>query len=237
MAKRGRRAKKNRIDINVAVVFMLLISILLAILIYTKSGYIGEHLSPILGGIMGAIKYIIPIGTFLIAIYMTTEDKEYLISKLIQYAIFLVCIATMLSVFQFSKGNLDTNSQFEEVVQQGYELGEIDNGGGAIGTAIAFALIGLLGEIGTVILCIGIAAILLVFMFGIKPAEMIAEFIETRRENREERRIEKEEIRASRAKETENVGGEAEGKKETKRERKLREREEQRKEAEQIAEK
>src|SRR5699024_5646824 len=130
--------------------------------------------------------------------------KEYLISKLIQYAIFLVCIATMLSVFQFSKGNLDTNSQFEEVVQQGYELGEIDNGGGAIGTAIAFALIGLLGEIGTVILCIGIAAILLVFMFGIKPAEMIAEFIETRRENREERRIEKEEIRASRAKETEN---------------------------------
>ncbi len=236
MAKRGRRAKQNRIDINVAVVFMLLISILLAILIYTKSGYIGKHLSPILGGIMGVIKYIIPIGTFLIAIYMTTEDKEYLISKLIQYAIFLICIATMLSVFQFSKGNLDTNSQFEEVVQQGYELGELDNGGGAIGTAIAFALIGLLGEIGTVILCIGIAAILLVFMFGIKPAEMIAEFIETRRENREERRIEKEEIRASRAKETENVGGEAEGKKETKRERKLREREEQRKEAEQLAE-
>ena len=34
--KRGRRAKKNKIDINVAVVFMFLISILLAILIYTK---------------------------------------------------------------------------------------------------------------------------------------------------------------------------------------------------------
>ena len=32
MAKRGRRAKKNRIDINVAVVFMLLISILLGAL-------------------------------------------------------------------------------------------------------------------------------------------------------------------------------------------------------------
>ena len=66
MAKRGRRAKKSKFDINVAVVFLFLISILLAILIYTKSGYIGEHLSPILGGIMGAIKYIIPIGTFLI---------------------------------------------------------------------------------------------------------------------------------------------------------------------------
>ena len=61
LAKRGRKAKKSKLDINVAVVFMFLISILLAILIYTKSGYIGEHLSPILGGIMGAIKYIIPI--------------------------------------------------------------------------------------------------------------------------------------------------------------------------------
>ena len=233
MAKRGRRAKKSKIDINVAVVFMLLISILLAILIYTKSGYIGEHLSPILGGIMGVIKYIIPVGTFLIAIYMTTEDKEYLISKLIQYAIFLICVATMLSVFQFSNRNLDINGNFEEVTQRGYELGEIDNGGGAIGTAIAYALIGLLGDIGTVILCIGIAAILLVFMFGIKPAEMIAEFIETRRENREERRIEKEEIRASRAKEAEE---EPEERKETKRERRLREREEQRREAEQLAE-
>ena len=230
MAKRGRRAKKSKIDINVAVVFMLLISILLAILIYTKSGYIGEHLSPILGGIMGAIKYIIPIGTFLIAIYMTTEDKEYLISKLIQYAIFLVCISTMLSVFQFSNGNLNINNEFQSVVEKGYELGELNNGGGAIGTAIAFGLIGLLGEIGTVILCVGIGAILLVFIFGIKPAEMIAEFIETRRENREERRAEKEEIRASRIKE------EPEERRETKKERRLREKEEQRREAEELAE-
>ena len=172
LAKRGRRAKKNKVDVNVAVVFMILISILLAILIYTKSGYIGEHLSPILGGIMGVIKYIIPVGTFLIAIYMTTEDKEYLVSKLIQYAIFLVCIATMLSVFQFSNGNLNVSNQFEDVVSRGYELGEMNNGGGVIGTAIAYALIGLLGEIGTVILCIGVGAILLVFMFGIKPANI-----------------------------------------------------------------
>ena len=138
MAKRGRRAKKtSKFDINVAVVFMFLISILLAILIYTKSGYIGEHLSPILGGIMGAIKYIIPIGTFLIAIYMTTEDKEYLISKLIQYGIFLLCVATMLSVFQFSNGNIDINSELSVAVEKGYELGEVNNEGGGVGPAIA----------------------------------------------------------------------------------------------------
>ncbi len=236
MAKRGRRAKKNKLDINVAVVFMLLISILLAILIYTKSGYIGEHLSPILGGIMGAIKYIIPIGTFLIAIYMTTEDKEYLISKLIQYGIFLICIATMLSVFQFSNGNIDANGEFSAVVEKGYELGELNNGGGAIGTAVAFALIGLLGEVGTVILCIGVAAILLVFMFGIKPAELIADFIEERRENREDRRLEREEARVERKNARQKEVEAEPERKETKRECKLREKEEQRREAEQLAE-
>ena len=203
MAKRGKRSKKKGLDINVAVVVMILISILLAILIYTKSGYIGEHLSPILGGIMGAIKYIIPIGTFLIAIYMTSEEKEYLISKLIQYGIFLLCIATVLSVFQFSNGNLDETGDFSSVVERGYELGETNSGGGAI---------------------------LLVFIFGIKPAEMIADFIDTKREEKEERRAEREEAKLARIQE------DVEERKETKKERRLREKEEQKREAEQLAE-
>ena len=105
MAKRGRK-KKNKIDINIAVVALVLLSILLMILIYTKSGSIGETLSPMLGGIMGFIKYIIPIGTLLIAIYMTQNDKEYMTHKLIQYGIFLLCVAAMLSIFQAGKGNL-----------------------------------------------------------------------------------------------------------------------------------
>ena len=235
MAKRGRRAKKtNKLDINVAVVFMFLISILLAILIYTKSGYIGEHLSPMLGGIMGAIKYIIPIGTFLLAIYMTTEDKDYLISKLVQYGIFLVCIATMLSVFQFSNNTFHINNDLSTVVSDGYERGSQDIGGGAIGTLIAYWLIGLLGEVGTVILCIGIAIILLIFMFGIKPAEIIGNMVEERRENKEDRRAERKEARLAKVKEAEEE--KPKERKETKRERRLREREEQRKEAEQLAE-
>ena len=237
MAKRGRRAKKtSKFDINVAVVFMFLISILLAILIYTKSGYIGKHLSPILGGIMGVIQYIIPIGTFLIAIYMTTEDKDYLVSKLIQYGIFLVCIATMLSVFQFSNNNFNINDDFSTVEKSAYERGTQDIGGGIIGTTVAYWLIGLLGEMGTVILCIGIAAILLIFMFGIKPAELIADFVETRMENKEDRRLEREEIRAERRSARREVNTQPTERKETKRERRLREKEEQRKEAEALAE-
>lgn len=138
-AKRGKK-KKNTIDINVAVVVMILISILLAVLIYTKSGYIGEHLSPMLGGIMGAIKYIIPIGTFLIAIYMTYQDKDYLFSKLVQYGIFLLCIATVLSVFQISKGNINIKNDLGQMVQEGYYLGEKNIGGGALRYIISWAV-------------------------------------------------------------------------------------------------
>src|SRR5699024_6341898 len=99
--------------------------------------------------------------------------------------------------------------------------------------AIASVLIGLLGEIGTVILCIGVGAILLVFIFGIKPAEMIADFIDNRREEKEERRAEREEARLARIKEKEENEV---VRKETKKERRLREKEEQRREAEELAE-
>ncbi len=170
---------------------------------------------------------------------MTTEDNDYLVSKLVQYGIFLICIATMLSVFQFSNNTFDVNDDFSVVMKNGYDRGTQDIGGGIIGTAIAYWLIGLLGEVGTVILCIGIAAIFLIFMFGIKPAELIADFVETRRENKEDRRQEKYEARAAKyeerkARNKEEI--EETPRRETKKERRLREKEEQRREAEALAE-
>ena len=232
MAKRGRRKKKT-IDINVAVVVLVIISILLFVLIYTKSGYIGEHLSPMLGGIMGFIKYIIPIGTFLIAIYMTHNEKEYMYAKLIQYAIFLVCIATMLSVFQFSSGNLSVAKDFTSVMKSAYELGTSDIGGGVIGSAVAMPLINLLGTTGAVILVIGVAIVLFVFMFGVRPAEMISNFLDAldeRKELKKQAKISRRELeRQNRMKiepEKAQLAEEEEPRKETRRERKLREKEE-----------
>ena len=232
MAKRGRRKKKT-IDINVAVVVLVIISILLFVLIYTKSGYIGEHLSPMLGGIMGFIKYIIPIGTFLIAIYMTHNEKEYMYAKLIQYAIFLVCIATMLSVFQFSSGNLSVAKDFTSVMKSAYELGTNDIGGGVIGSAVAMPLINLLGTTGAVILVIGVAIVLFVFMFGVRPAEMISNFLDAldeRKELKKQAKISRRELeRQNRMKiepEKVQLAEEEEPRKETRRERKLREKEE-----------
>jgi S-DNA-T family DNA segregation ATPase FtsK/SpoIIIE len=190
VAKRGRKKKKT-VDINVAVVALVILSILLIILIYTKSGSIGKVLSPMLGGIMGFIKYIIPIGTLLIAIYMTHNDKEYMTHKLIQYGIFLLCISAMLSIFQVGKGNLSVEKEFSKVIEDAYYLGEKDIGGGAIGGIIAVPLIKALGSTGAVILTIGVAVILLVFMFGIRPAEMISNVLDDLEERKEEKKQER----------------------------------------------
>ena len=163
-AKRGRK-KQPKVSIDIAVVSMLIISVLLMVLIYTKSGFLGETLSPMLGGIMGAIKYIIPIGTFAISIYLAYDKKDYLYTKLIQYAIFLICIAVIMSVYQISTGHITMTEDIGNMAEQAYYLGERDIGGGVIGTVIAVPFINLLGNLGTVILAVGVAMIVLIFMF------------------------------------------------------------------------
>ncbi len=237
MARSTKKKKKQQkgMDINIAVVLMIIVSILLGVLIYSKSGAIGRTISPILGGLMGPIKYIIPVGIFIIAIYITYQDKEYLFSKLIQFGIFLLCIATILSVSQISKENINIQNDITQIAKDGYYLGEKDIGGGLIGAIIAGPLIQLLGEFGTIIVCVGTAVLLLVFMFGIRPAEMISTFMENAHENREERKSEKREARASRRNEIE-VEDKTKPIKETRKERRLREQEEAKRQAEQLTE-
>lgn len=233
MAKRGRK-KQKKISVDVAVVSMLIISILLAVLIYMKSGFIGEHLSPALGGIMGVIKYILPIGTFAIAIYLAcNKEKEYLSTKLLQYTIFLVCISIMLSVFQISAGNINISKNVNEIVQQAYYLGERDIGGGVVGTVLAAPLINLLGSLGTIILTLGIAIVLVIFIFAIKPSELIANAVDNLEERREEKRQYKEKERKT--SKLNNIN-EVETRKETARERRLREKEEAKRKAMEIDE-
>lgn len=235
MAKRGRKKKtitrpksnvKPKVGIDVAVVSMIIISILLAILIYTKSGFLGEHLSPALGGIMGLIKYIIPIGCFIIAIYLVYDKKDYVYTKLIQYGIFLICIAVLLSVFQISAGTIGIK-EMNTALEQAYKLGENDIGGGIIGTVIAIPLIKFLGSLGTIVLSIGVAIVTLVFMFALKPSQIIYSIVDYFIERKEERKN---------AKKENLVKEEIAPKKETLRERRLRQKEEEKRKATEIDE-
>ena len=241
MAKRTtKKQKQPKISIDVAVVSMLLASVLLAVLIYTQSGVLGERLSPALGGVMGFIKYIIPIGTFAIAIYLAYDKKEYLITKLAQYAVFLVCIAVMLSVFQISAGNISMKNGMNQTVDQAYYLGERNIGGGVIGAVIAVPLINFIGTLGTIVLSIGVAIITFVFMFSIKPTEIIYNIVDYLVERKEARRRIKEEEKKNtprRVIERERIVEQnIEPEKESYRERKKREKEEARRRALEIDE-
>ncbi len=190
MAKRKKIYKKRKkaSKMDVAIVALIAFSILLAVLIYTKSGVIGLKLNEILGGMLGIVQYVLPIGIFLLSIKLASEGREELTPKLIQYGIFIVSLCVVFSVFQISSGELQSYKELSEVVKDAYLLGSQSKGGGAIGSVAAVPLAKLLGDIGAVILCIGIAVVLVVFTFGINMSEIIGNFIEKIEEEKERRR-------------------------------------------------
>ena len=186
-----RKKKKHAISKVVIVVALIVLSVLFAVLIYGSAGTIGKTINPILGGLIGYIKYILPLATFAVAIYIACDDKKYIVSKLVQCAIFLICITVILSTYQISNGNITNNNGFLAAIEEGYELGSKNVGGGAIGTVIAIPLSNMLSPVGTVILSIGVLVILFVFMFGIKPSEFLASAVKKAEEKKEEIKEEK----------------------------------------------
>ena len=184
------RKKKKSSNIDLAVIGCFVIGVLLTVLIYAETGTLGEILSPVLGGIIGVIKYVIPLGMIGISISLAKNDKDYLLSKVCQYIVFLSCIAAMMSIFQVSKGNLNISMEFSQILERAYELGTKNIGGGTIGTVIAYPLINLLGMFGAAVSVTGIAIIMLVFTFGLRPAQFIIEILDILEERKEERNLE-----------------------------------------------
>ena len=197
MAKRKaqRRKRKTASKLDLTVVGLIIASILLAVLIYAKSGFIGIKLNEILGGMLGIIRYVVPIGTLAIGIKLACADNEYISSKLVQLGILLISVAIVMSLIQVSGGQLDSTKEFSEVIKDAYYEGSFGKGGGALGAILAIPLAKLLGSVGAIILCIGIAIMLLVFTFGINMSEMVKILVEKWAENREERKEENEKNR------------------------------------------
>ncbi len=204
MAKKRRykKSKKTASKLDIAVVIIIMLSVLLAVLIYTKSGVVGIKLNEILGGMFGIMQYVLPIGGFAIGIKLATDERDTLTSKLVQYIIFIVSLSVLFSVVQISGGELQSSKELSEVVKDAYYLGGQSKGGGAIGAVAAVPLAKLLGDIGAVILCIGVAVVFLVFTFGINMSDLINMFVEKIENKREERLEEKEERNKEEARET-----------------------------------
>ena len=219
MAKRGRK-KKKQININVVVAVMIIASILLAVLIYTNSGFIGEHLSPFLGGVMGYVKYILPIGVFILAIYIAYQGETSWSKKIVQFSVLLLCIAIIMNVYEIYQGTVQIEgNNLENIIQQFYNIGAKGSGGGAIGAVITIPLINLFEKVGTIIIASGVIIALCISMFGIDLVNRISDFIdgaEQRKETKKDKNSKNEE------ESSEKIIG-LEEKKETKKERKLRE--------------
>ena len=191
MAKRKRNkkvTKKRASKIDLTVVALMILSVLLTVLIYGKSGVIGIKLNEILGGLMGIIKYVLPIGIFAVSIKIASEDSEYMSSKLIQYAVLLLTFSVMMCVYQVGKGQLQIiNSDIVTITKDAYSMGEQNIGGGAFGAILATPLVNFLGQIGAFVLCIGVIIMLIVFIFGINTSDIINNILEKSQENRQER--------------------------------------------------
>ena len=121
--KSNTRAKKRASNTDLAVVGLIILSVLLCVLIYGKSGIIGIKLNEILGGMMGIIKYVLPIGIFAVAIKLACADNEYISSKLMQYTILLIGFSVLISVYQINTGELSIlDKSLSEIVKDAYSL-------------------------------------------------------------------------------------------------------------------
>ena len=199
--KNNKKAKKRASNIDLAIVALIILSILLCVLIYGKSGIVGIKLNEILGGMMGIIKYILPIGTFAVGIKMALDDDEYLTSKLTQYAVLLISIAILMSAWEINSGEMTVlDKNMNTIVKDAYSLGMQDKGGGALGAILAVPLAKLLSPIGAIILCVGVVVMLAVFTFGINISEIINNFVEKTEEEREERLERKQQIKEEKQK-------------------------------------
>ncbi len=179
--------KKTGINIDLAVIVLFVVSILLFVLIYGEKGAIGEILSPALGGIIGFIKYLIPIGFMILTVCIAKDDRGYITSKLLQYAVLLSCVAATMSIYQISKGVINIDLEFTDIIEVAYDLGVKNIGGGTVGAVIAYPLIKLLGMFGAAITTAGIVAVLCVFTFGLHPSELMLDIMDEMNARREER--------------------------------------------------
>ena len=199
MAKRRNKKKsKNKVsNIDLEVIILIISSIISAILIYGNQGDIGHTLNSFFGGIIGWIKYLVPVALFLMAIYLVCEDKDYMTKKFLQTALILTCIAIILTIIQMPEVSLKSGDYWD-VVTHGYTLGTQNKGGGAYGTMLAAPLVKLIGVPCTIILIIGIGVALAIFVLGLKPSEMLADAVEKTKDSREINRQNREKIRQER---------------------------------------
>lgn len=192
----GRKRKKKTaspakgfagLSFEMVIMIMFLVGIILGVLIYTNAGQIGRFISPLFGGLVGIIKYVIPVGIIIIALSLIREERAFVTTKVTQFIIFILCVTTIMHINQFSKINMANNVTFEEIVNEAYNIGTMNKGGGAIGAIVATPLTNMIGTLGTTILTIIVAVITFMYIIGVNPIQLLVVYLEGSADRREER--------------------------------------------------
>ncbi len=245
MAKKKKNNKKQiKLNTDIKEVLLILLGIILAILIFGNSGYVGSFLNEVLGGLLGIFKYLIPIIPFISSIYMISNKKKEILTKVITTSIVILCCLATMTIYQMLNNALEYNITFSEAIDRAYYLGKVNRGGGVIGLLIAYPLVKLFEPVAALIIVVGIAIIIAIFVFGLKPSEHMSNFVNRVEEGRNIRNIEKNERKLSKVEEgksnvlpkkhsviQDDLGDIAYSRPETAKERKQREKEERRRQA------
>lgn len=213
----ARKRKNSKTNIDVVFIILLITSVISGIAIYLKTGYIGEVISPVIGGIVGLVKYAIPVGIFFLAVATVKEEKKSYTSRITQYIMIIAILSSLLTLLEISQDTFKINDNISKIIKTSYEYGKVGTGGGVLGTVIAITAVKLFGVTGAAIV-LAVSVIVLIFTtYAGSPTVYLRDKLEERREIKEERYKEREKAREKRAKERE---------KEKERERKLKEKEE-----------
>ena len=177
----SRRSSKNSnsniTNIDITFILLVLSTIILTIVIYGQSGTLSKTLDPIIGGIFGPVKYIVPIGTGILSIVLLKEDKRKEYLRIMQYFILISLFSSLFTVYDFSSGALTKTGTFSETLISGYTLGSHNRGGGFLGSLIAGPFVRGLGEFGATILILTLILVAIAVIFNISPTEYVGNAI------------------------------------------------------------
>ena len=94
MAKRkSSKKKKQQKKQDISLIVVIILSVLLTVLIYAQSGAIGIALSDFFGGMIGILKYILPLGAFAVAIKIIKNRSICIIVNI--YCCNIKCISNI----------------------------------------------------------------------------------------------------------------------------------------------
>lgn len=114
--------KKSVSKVDITLMVLILFTLVISIVIYGKGGDLHRILDPVISGIFGPIKYIIPVGSFLLCVSIFKEDKKKHFNSILKYSVIIILIASLFSMYHIGKGDIPVSGKFENVLDIGYRL-------------------------------------------------------------------------------------------------------------------